>query len=132
MATIPDRIRDIFAKRSFVHLATLMPDGSPQVSPVWVDVDGDQVVINSAQGRMKDENMRRDPRVALSVTDPDNPYRSVMMRGRVVDITTEGADEHIDRMAKKSLDQDKYPFRGKDEVRVIYRIEVDKISIMGG
>jgi PPOX class probable F420-dependent enzyme len=131
MATIPDRIRDIFSKRSFAHLATLMPDGSPQVSPVWLDIDGDQIIINTAQGRVKDRNMQRDPRVALSVTDPDNPYRALMIRGRIVDITTEGADEHIDRMAKKYLDKDTYPFRAPGEVRVIYRIEPDQVSVMG-
>jgi PPOX class probable F420-dependent enzyme len=131
MAKIPDRIRDILSKRSFAHLATLMADGSPQVSPVWLDFDGDQIIINTAQGRVKDKNMQRDPRVALSVTDPDNPYRALMIRGRIVDITTEGADEHIDRMAKKYLDKDKYPFRASGEVRVIYRIEPDQVSVMG-
>jgi PPOX class probable F420-dependent enzyme len=131
MAKIPDRIRDIFPKLSFAHLATLMPDGSPQVSPVWLDVEGDQIIINTAQGRVKDRNMQRDPRVALSVTDPDNPYRSLMIRGRIVDITTEGADDHIDRMAKKYLNKDKYPFRAPGEVRVLYRLEPDQVSVMG-
>lgn len=131
MAQIPEKYRDIFTRKSFVHLATLMPDGSPQVSPVWVDLDGDHILINSAEGRLKDKNIRRDSRVALSVTDPDNPYRHVAIRGKVVDITTEGADEHIDRMAKKYMDKDKYPFRSPDEVRVLYRIEAEKIGSMG-
>jgi PPOX class probable F420-dependent enzyme len=118
-------------KPVFVHLTTLMPDGSPQASPVWVDVDGDSIVINSAQGRVKDKNMRRDPRVALSVTDPDNPYKALMLRGRVVEITTDGADAHIDSLAKKYLGKDSYPFRQPNEVRVKYRIEPELVKAMG-
>ena len=105
-----------------------MPDGSPQASPVWVDMDGEKIVVNSAKGRLKDRNMRADPRVAVSVTDPDDPYRSVMIRGRVVKITEEGADEHIDKMAKKYLGQDKYPYRTPDEVRVLYYIEPERVA----
>ena len=121
----------IFSKKAFVHLATRMKDGSPQVSPVWVDTEGDYIVVNSAKGRLKDRNMRADPRVALSVTDPDNPYSAVMVRGRVVKITEDGADAHIDKMAKKYLDQDKYPYRTPEEVRVIYYIEPDRVGTMG-
>lgn len=118
-------------KPVFVHLTTLMPDGSPQVSPVWVDVDGDTIVINSAEGRVKDKNIRRDPRIALSVTDPDNPYNALMLRGKVKEITNDGADEHIDSLAKKYLGKDKYPFRKPGEKRVIYRIQADSISATG-
>ncbi len=125
---LPDEFKDIFAGKAFVHLTTLMPDGSPQASPVWVDMDGEKIVVNSAKGRLKDRNMRADPRVAVSVTDPDDPYRSVMIRGRVVKITEEGADEHIDRMAKKYLGQDKYPYRTPDEVRVLYYIEPERVA----
>jgi PPOX class probable F420-dependent enzyme len=127
---IPDKYRDIFAKKAFVHLATRMPDGSPQVSPVWVDTEGDQIVINSAKGRLKDRNIRADPRVGISVTDPDNPYRSLMIRGRVVKISEEGADEHIDKMAKKYLGMDEYPNRTPTEVRVLYYIEPEKFAAM--
>lgn len=122
--------KDIFSKKALVHIATRMPDGSPQVSPVWVDLDGDRIVVNSAKGRLKDRNMRADPRVALSVTDPDNPYVAIMIRGKVVKITEEGADAHIDKMAKKYLGQDRYPNRMPDEVRVLYYIEPERIATM--
>lgn len=131
MAALPDSVKELLRKKTFVHFATLMKDGSPQVSPVWVDVDGDIIVINSAEGRLKDRNVRRDARVALSATDPDNPYKAVMIRGRVAEITTDGADAHIDAMAKKYMGVDEYPLRSDTEVRVIYRIEADKISSMG-
>jgi PPOX class probable F420-dependent enzyme len=108
-----------------------MSDGSPQASAVWVDTDGSSIVVNSAEGRLKDRNMRRDPRVAISVTDPDNPYRSLMIRGRVVKITNDGADEHINRMAKKYMGVDKYPFRQPGEVRVLYYIEPERVAVMG-
>ena len=131
MAEMPQIVRDILDKKTFVHLATRMKDGSPQVSPVWVEREGDQIVINSAKGRLKDRNIRADERVALSATDPDNPYSSFMIRGKVVKITEEGADEHIDKLAKKYLDKDKYPFRSPDEVRVKYYIEPLKVASMG-
>jgi len=121
-AVIPDSHLDLFKKKAFAHLATLMPDGSPQVTPVWVDFDGQNVVINTAAGRQKDKNLQRDGRVTLSITDPDNPYRYLEVRGRVVQRTLEGADQHIDAMAKKYLDKDKYPFRQPGEVRVIYKV----------
>ncbi|HLJ13313.1 MAG TPA: PPOX class F420-dependent oxidoreductase [Bryobacteraceae bacterium] len=120
--SIPDKYLDLFQKRAFANLATIMPDGQPQVTPVWCDYDGHYVMVNSAKGRMKDRNMRRDPRVSLTVMDPDNPYRYVEIRGRVAEITENGADTHIDKMAKKYLDKDKYPFRQPGEVRVLYKI----------
>jgi len=123
---IPKSHLDLFEKKAFAHLATLMPDGQPQVTPVWVDYDGQHVVINTAQGRMKDKNMQRDGRVALSITDPDNPYRFLEVRGRIAERTLNGADAHIDAMAKKYLDQDKYPFRQPGEVRVIYRVTPER------
>ena len=122
---------ELLAKRTFVHLATRMDDGSPQVSPVWVDVDGGCILVNSAKGRLKDRNMRSDPRVALSVTDPENPYQGMMIRGRVVEITEDGADDHIDKMASKYLGKDRYPFRGSGEVRVKYYIEAERIARIG-
>ena len=108
-----------------------MPDGSPQVTPVWCDFDGTNVRVNSAKGRVKDKNMRRDKKVALSVQDPENPYRYLAMRGEVVAITEEGADAHIDALAKKYLGKDKYPFRGPGEVRVIYKIRPVNVHTMG-
>ena len=105
-----------------------MPDGSPQVTPVWVDYDGSHVRVNSAKGRLKDKNMRRDKRVAFSIQDPENAYRYIAVRGEVVEITEQGADAHIDALAKKYLGKDRYPFRGPGEVRVIYKIRPEKVS----
>ena len=119
---IPQTHLDLFRKKAFAHLATLMPDGKPQVTPVWVDYDGEHVLINTAEGRLKDKNMQRDGRIALSIIDPDNPYRYLEVRGQVAERTHQGADAHIDAMAKKYLDQDKYPFRRPGEVRVIYKV----------
>ena len=131
MRALPEKVKQLLRKKVFAHLATVMPDGGPQVSPVWVDVDGDTILVNSAEGRLKDANVRKDKRVALSATDPDNPYNAVMIRGRVVDITNEGADAHIDKMASKYLGQDKYPFRAPNEKRVIYKIRPERLATMG-
>ena len=128
---IPEAFRDILDKKTLVHLATTGKDGSPQVSPVWVDREGDLIVVNSAKGRVKDRNMRSHAQVALSATDPDNPYRALMIQGRVVKITEDGADAHIDKMAKKYLGKDQYPFRSPTEVRVKYYIEPLKVATMG-
>jgi PPOX class probable F420-dependent enzyme len=132
MATIiPETHADLFRKKALAHLATLMPDGSPQVTPVWVEYDGKHVLINSARGRQKDRNLRRNAAVALSLSDPDNPYRYLEVRGRVVDITEQGADAHIDRLAKKYLGVDSYPGRSPTEVRVTYRIQPTHATHMG-
>jgi PPOX class probable F420-dependent enzyme len=128
---IPEKYRDLFNKRAFASLATLMPDGRPQVTPVWCDIDGDHVLFNSAKERQKDRNVRRDPRVSLAVIDPDNPYRYLEIRGRVVEITEQGADAHIDKLAKKYLGVDKYPYRKSDEIRVIYKIQPEHVNMMG-
>jgi len=128
---IPDQYKDLFSKPAFANLATLMPDGSPQVSPVWCDFDGTHILVNSAKGRVKDKNMRRDKRVALSIMDPENAYRHLAVRGEVVEITEQGADAHIDKLAKKYLGKDKYPFRGSGEVRVIYKIRPNKVTTVG-
>lgn len=130
-AKIPEQFKDILEKASYAHLATVMPDGTPQVTPVWFDVDGDHIRINSAKGRVKDKNMRRNKKVALSIQDPENAYRHVAVRGQVDDITEDGADAHIDSLSKKYLGKDKYPFRGPGEVRVIYRIRPKKVTTMG-
>ncbi|HET8563792.1 MAG TPA: PPOX class F420-dependent oxidoreductase [Candidatus Binatia bacterium] len=128
---IPEQYKDLFTKVAFAHLATLMPDGSPQVTPVWCDYDGTHIRINSAKGRVKDKNMRRNKKVALSIQDPDNPYRHLAVRGEVAEITEQGADAHIDALAKKYLGKDKYPFRQPGEVRVMYKIRPEQISTMG-
>jgi PPOX class probable F420-dependent enzyme len=128
---ISEPFKDLFTKVAYANLATVMPDGSPQVTPVWFDYDGECLRINSAEGRIKDKNMRRNKKVAVSIQDPDNAYRYLAMRGTVEEITEEGADAHIDSLAKKYLGKDKYPFRGPGEVRVIYKIRPEKVSTMG-
>jgi PPOX class probable F420-dependent enzyme len=131
MAAIPEKYADLFQKRAFASLSTLLPGGVPQVTPVWVDFDGQHVLVNSAKGRVKDRNMRRDPRVSLAIIDPDNPYRYLEVRGRVVDVTEQGASQHIDKMAKKYLGKDKYPFAQAGEVRVLYKIEPENVHGSG-
>lgn len=118
---IPETHLDLFEKKAFAHLATVMRDGSPHVTPVWVDYDGDYVLINSAEGRQKDVNMEERPAVALDILDPDNPYRYLAIRGRVEEITEQGAREHIDRLAKRYTGRDTYA-GNPQEVRRIYKI----------
>ena len=130
-ATIPSEFLDLFAKRALGHLATLMPDGSPQVTPVWIDFDGGHVLFNTAEKRQKDRNLQRDGRVAISITDPDNPFRYLEVRGRVVERTHDGADAHIDKLAKKYTGQDKYAFRQPGEVRVIFKIQPEHTTSRG-
>jgi len=130
-SVIPDKYLDLFQKRAFGNLATLMPDGTPQVTPVWIDWDGTHVLINSARGRQKDKNMQRSAAVSMSILDPDNPYRYLEVRGKVADITEDGADDHIDKMAKKYMGKDKYPYRRPGEVRVVYKIMPTKTTQMG-
>jgi PPOX class probable F420-dependent enzyme len=131
MAAIPQTHRDLFDKKSFAHLATVGADGAPQVTPVWIDYDGSHIRFNTARGRVKTRNFERNPTVALSVQDPDNPYRYVQVRGRVVEVTEQGADAHIDALAKKYLGQDKYPNRRPGEVRVTVKVTPEKIQSMG-
>ena len=131
MAAIPDQYKDLLQKKAFAHLGTLMKDGSPQVTPIWFGYDGTNILINSAKGRLKDKNMRNRPQVALSISDPENPYRYMQIRGKVIEVTENGADAHIDSLAKKYLDQDKYPFRQPGEVRVIYKVEVERVQVVG-
>lgn len=130
-SVIPDKYRDLFDKKVFAGLATLMPSGAPQVTPVWIDYDGENVIFNTAVGRQKDKNLQADGRVSLALTDPDNPYRYLEVRGKVVERTTDGADDHINKMAKKYLGQDVYPFRQPGEVRVMYKIKPEHTTSMG-
>ena len=127
---IPEEYLDLFDKKAFANLATLMEDGTPQVTPVWCDFDGTHVRVNSALGRQKDRNMRRDPRVSMSILDPDNSYRYLEVRGQVVEITEENAQDHIDKLAKKYLGEDKYPYSQPGEVRVVYKIEAKHTTSM--
>jgi PPOX class probable F420-dependent enzyme len=130
MNTIPASHRDLLAddKKAFLYLATLMKDGSPQVTPVWFDSDGEYILINSAAGRLKDKNMRARPNVALCIADPANPYRYLQIRGKVVEVTLAGAEEHIDRLAFKYQGVPKYPYRKAGEKRVTYKILPEKVD----
>jgi PPOX class probable F420-dependent enzyme len=128
---VPEKYSDLFKKKAFANLGTLMQDGSPQVTPVWFDFDGKHLRVNSALGRVKDKNIRRDPRVSLSIQDPENPYRYLEVRGKVVDITQNGADDHINSLSQKYLGNPVYPYRQPGEVRVLYKIEPVKFSAMG-
>jgi len=128
---IPNKYRDLFDKRIFASLVTLMPDGSPQVTPVWIDFDGEHVLFNTAVGRQKDKNLQRDGRVALALVDPDNPYRYLEVRGHVAERTQNGADDHINKLAKKYLNKDVYPFRQQGEQRVLYKVKPESFSSMG-
>jgi len=119
---IPQNYRDLFDKKAFAHLATLMPDGRPQVTPVWFEYDGRNLVVNTKIGRQKDLNMQRDKHVSLSIQDPDNPYRYLEVRGEIVERTEKGAEEHIDHLSHKYMGVD-YPFRKAGEKRVIFKIK---------
>lgn len=132
MATIPDSHLDLLgAKKAFANIATVMKDGSPQVTPVWFDYTGGKIRVNTARGRVKSRTMREGAPVALAIMDPENPYRYLQIRGRVSKFTENGADAHIDSLAKKYLGQDKYPFRQPGEVRVLYEIEPSSAQGMG-
>lgn len=131
-ASIDDRSRELLAAKNFAHVATISSDGTPHVAVAWVDADGDDVLVNSAEGRVWPTNLDRDPRVTVVVADHDNPYEYVTIKGEAVEITPEGADEHIDALAKKYLDEDEYPFRQPGENRIKIRIRPDKVSLRGG
>ena len=131
--TLPDNFNDLLSpnKKSIANLATVMPDGSPQVTPVWFDYTGGKIRVNTARGRIKDKNMTQNAKVALAISDPENAYRHIQIRGRVTAITEEGADAHIDSLAKKYMGVDSYPYRNPAEKRVIYTIEPSSFSVMG-
>lgn len=132
MSAIPEGFSDLLTtKKAFASLATINADGTPQVTPVWFDWDGSRIRINTAKGRVKDKNLRRTPTMALSIVDPDNPYRYVQIKGRVAAVTESGADAHIDALSKKYLGQDRYPYRKPGEARVIFTIAPDRVQTMG-
>ncbi|MFZ0513932.1 MAG: PPOX class F420-dependent oxidoreductase [Candidatus Nitrosopolaris sp.] len=124
---ITEPIAKLLRGKNFAFLSTVMKDGSPQVTPTWVDTEDGKILVNTAEGRLKQKNMSRDPRIAISVVDQNNPYHMVTVRGRVADQTNEGADEHIDKLAKKYLGVDKYPLRLPDEKRIIIRIKPERV-----
>jgi PPOX class probable F420-dependent enzyme len=132
MAEIPAAFQGLLSNpKAFAHLATIMKDGSPQVTPVWFDFTNGKIRVNTAKGRTKARNMQEGSRVALSIIDPDNAYRHLQIRGSVTRMTEEGASAHIDQLAKKYLGKDKYPFSQPGEVRVTYEIEPAAVHTMG-
>ena len=126
-----DPVRSLLSGRNFCHVGTIRKDGAPHIVPVWVDTDGEHVVLNSAEGRAWVRNVDRDPRVTCTVLNMENPYEFVQIRGRVVERTNDGADEHIDKMAQKYLNQDTYPFRTESEQRVVFKIAPDHVGYSG-
>lgn len=131
-ATIDGKARELLEGANFCHIATLAKSGRPQINPVWVHADDGHAVLNSAEGRLWPENLRRDPNVTLCVANQENPYEYVTIWGRVVEDTHEGADDNIDFLAKKYLDKDEYPFRKPGEERVIFRIEPERVRVYPG
>ena len=130
MVELPDLARRLLDGKNFATVATVMGDGRPQASVVWIHTDGPHIVFNTAEGRVKPRNMRRDARVAIAVFNMENPYQQAMIQGRVVAMEHEGAEENIDAMAKKYMDLDSYPYRREGEQRVIVRIEPEKVALM--
>jgi PPOX class probable F420-dependent enzyme len=125
------RIRSLFEGKNFAFLSSLMRDGSPHVTPVWVDIENGNILVNTALGRVKQRNISRDPRVALSIIDQNNQYEMVTIRGKVTEqITGDRAEKHIDKLAKKYIGKDKYPWRSKAEKRVILKIKPGKVFHM--
>jgi PPOX class probable F420-dependent enzyme len=127
LAQLEDAHRKLLQDPNFVYVGTVRKDGTPHVVPTWIHVNGDLVELNTAEGRVWPTNARRDGRITLTVPNKDNPYEYVEIRGKVVEDTHEGADEHIDFLAKKYLGQDTYPFRRPDEQRLILRVAPEKI-----
>jgi PPOX class probable F420-dependent enzyme len=123
MKPLPDSVKKLIEAKVYANVATLMKDGSPHVTQVWVDHDGDTILINTNEGSQKHRNAVRNPMIALDICDPANPYNMAVVRGRVSEVTFDGADEHVDRMAKKYLGQDKYQMRQPGVRRVLIKIE---------
>jgi PPOX class probable F420-dependent enzyme len=127
MKPLPEAVKNLIDSKAYANVATLMPDGSPHVTQTWVDHEGDIVLINTYEGSQKHRNAVRNPKIALDVCDPDDPYKMALIRGRVSQVTLDGADEHVDRMAKKYLGQDKYPMRPGMR-RVLIKIEPTHVT----
>ncbi|MBV9666697.1 MAG: PPOX class F420-dependent oxidoreductase [Nitrososphaeraceae archaeon] len=124
---ISEPVANIIKQRNFAFLATLSKDGSPQVTPTWIDIDDTTILVNTAEGRIKQMNASRDPRVSISLVDQKNPYSMVTIKGRVIEQTNYGADEHIDKLAKKYLNVDKYPGHSSSIKRIILKIKLEKV-----
>jgi PPOX class probable F420-dependent enzyme len=131
-ATIDGRGEELLKAKNFCHVSTLRADGSIHGVPVWVDVQDGLPVVNTAEGRVWPTNLERDPRVTLTVQNLENPYEYLEIRGRVAERTRDGADEHIDALAKKYLRADEYPYRQPGEQRLIIRVQPDHVAVRGG
>jgi PPOX class probable F420-dependent enzyme len=131
MTDIPDKFRDLMTKKAFANIATVMADGSPQVTPVWFDYTNGKIRVNTAKGRVKARTMTQGAKVALAIMDPDNAYRYVQVRGTVARATEDGADQHIDSLAQRYLGKATYPFRQPGEVRVTIEITPESVNTMG-
>ena len=127
MKPLPDIVKKLIEGKTFANVATIMPDGSPQVTQTWVDHEGDLVLVNTFEGSQKSRNVRRNPKVALTVIDPSDPFNVAVVRGRVKEVTFNGAEAHVDRMAKKYFGMDKYPRRSPGEKRVLIKIEATRV-----
>jgi PPOX class probable F420-dependent enzyme len=128
--TISPEVAKLIEDKNLAFVATLMNNNSPQITPTWIDLVDGIIIVNTAQGRVKQRNVSRDPRVAISLVDRNNPYNMVTIQGQVIEQTTDGADAHIDKMAKKYLGVDKYPFAAPGEKRILLKIEPQKIFHM--
>lgn len=124
---LTESAKELLREPVLAHIATIDADGRPNISPVWVDVDGDDVLFNTAEGRVKTKNLRSNPNVAVSVVDPQDPQRVVALRGKVAEMTHDGADEHIDFLAKKYLDADSYPFRQPGQQRIKFVLRPERV-----
>jgi PPOX class probable F420-dependent enzyme len=127
---LSEKAKKLIDGKNLASVATLMPDGSPQVAPVWVDREGDYVVLNAARSRQRTKNLKRDPRVAISIYDQNNPYSNISIRGEAVEITEEGAEDHIDSMQMKYHGSPKYPNHNPKDPRVLIKVRVDRIHAM--
>ena len=127
MKPLSDPVKTLIEGKVFANIATLMKDGSPHVTQTWVDHEGDLVLINTFEGSQKHKNVLRDPRVALDVCDPTSAYNVAVIRGRVKEVTLKGAEEHVDKLAKKYLGQDKYPMRRPGQKRVLIKVEATRV-----
>ena len=128
---LTDKQRKFLTDKNFAFIGTVRKDGSPQVTPVWVDFDGTHVVFNTEQKRAKVRNLRRNPRVVISILNAENPYEYIQIEGRAVEITDQGGADHIDRMAKKYMGQDRYPWNQPGDVRLIVKVAPEKVTGQG-
>lgn len=126
-SVISPEVAKLLEDKNLAFVATLMKDNSPQITPTWIDLVNGIIIVNTAEGRVKQRNVSRDPRVAISIVDNKNPYNMVSIRGKVIEQTTQDADKHIDKMAKKYLGVDKYPFGMPGEKRILLKIVPQKI-----